>query len=66
MLVQIKSTSEDSDVEWALIELNGELIIPTESIDDKNELELGAIRFTSDVSSWSILMCSIHFISNFL
>ena len=56
MIVKIKEPSGDSQTEWALIELNGELIVPTDT-EGRNELELGALRFTPDVSFY-VLICT--------
>jgi hypothetical protein len=63
MIIAIQSDeNDDSTPEWAMIELNGELVAPTEAPkaendENRNELigtdrvELGALRFTPEVSA---------------
>ena len=55
MLVKISSPGSEGSVEWAMIELNGELILPEEKNCDSKSLELGSIRFTSSVSARLVL-----------
>ena len=60
MIIPIRSSAASSDPpEWAMLELNGELLAPAErpSTDsanqddllDDNQVELGSIHFTEEV-----------------
>lgn len=61
MIVRIQNDNNDNAPEWALLELNGELVEPTETPKAENDenhneligsdrVELGALRFTQEVS----------------
>ena len=73
MIVQIQSADTSETPEWALIELNGELVPPTDvqneqndenndNLVESNRVELGSLKFTPEVSillsSWMEILSS--------
>lgn len=45
ILIPIRSTTSASIPEWALLELNGDLLVPLEMPSDIDLLELGSLQF---------------------
>lgn len=57
MIVQIQSAADNKTPEWALIELNGELVPPKgqndendDNLVESNRVELGSLKFSPEVS----------------
>ena len=73
MIVPIHNDNADSPPEWAMLELNGELVAPTHSPSKENEenhnkligenrVELGAVKFTKEVrqkTSCFVVHCTV-------
>lgn len=67
--MKIQSNNHEDAPEWAMIELNGELVPPSDNPTTKNNenddnliesdrVELGSLRFTKEVSNaWRRLFC---------
>mmetsp|Transcript_23175 Transcript_23175/g.38347 ORF Transcript_23175/g.38347 Transcript_23175/m.38347 type:complete len:129 (-) Transcript_23175:38-424(-) len=71
MIVPIESSLESSTTvqEWGLLELNGELVMPSSAdaavndenaVASNNELELGCLKFSKDAAATPILILGAH------
>jgi len=57
ILLPIQSSREHDTPEWAMIELNGEILPPKENSSDREMVEMGSLKFQNEVGTPQVEYC---------